>query len=52
MNYDDALARIEAIVKELEQAQALSPEQYKQRADEARQLLDYCEQQLITPPTA
>lgn len=46
MTYDEAIARVEAIVKELEQTEALSMEMYKQKADEAKELLDFCMKQL------
>lgn len=46
MTYDEAIGRVEAIVKDLEQADALSMEVYKQKAQEAKELLDFCEKQL------
>lgn len=46
MTYDEAIARVEAIVKGLEQTEALSMEMYKQKADEAKELLDFCMKQL------
>lgn len=46
MTYDEAIARVESIVKELEQTEALSMEVYKQKADEAKELLDFCMKQL------
>ncbi len=46
MTYDEALARVEAIVKELEQSEALSMDVYKKKAQEAKDLLDFCEKQL------
>ena len=46
MTYDESLARIETIVRELEQAEALSMETYREKAAEAKRLLDACEQQL------
>ena len=42
MTYDEALAKVEAIVKELEQTEALSMEVYKTKAKEAKDLLDFC----------
>lgn len=47
MNYDETLQKAEQIVKELEQAQALSLETYKQKSTEVKRLLDLCERQLI-----
>ncbi|MBQ7530573.1 MAG: exodeoxyribonuclease VII small subunit [Paludibacteraceae bacterium] len=46
LTYDKAIARVQAIVQELEQTEALSVSEYKQKAKEAKQLLDYCEAQL------
>ena len=46
MTYDEALAKVEAIVKELEQTEALSMEVYKTKANEAKDLLDFCMKQL------
>ena len=46
MTYDEAIKKVEAIVQELEQAQALSVTEYKAKAGEAKQLLDFCEAQI------
>ena len=46
MNYDQAIKRVQEIVSELEQTQALSVAVYKQKAQEAQQLLTFCEAQL------
>lgn len=46
MNYDENIQKAEAIVKELEQAEALSMEVYKQKAAQVKELLDQCEHQL------
>lgn len=46
MTYDEALKRVEEIVIELEQAKALSMDEYKIKATEAKRLLDFCEQQI------
>lgn len=46
MTYDQAIKRIETIVRELEQTEALSVTSYKQKAEEAKQLLTFCESQL------
>ena len=48
MNYDETIQKAEAIVKDLEQADALSMEDYKAKATKAKQLLDLCEKQLTT----
>ena len=46
MTYDEAIAQVETIVKDLEQSEALSMDTYKQKAQKAKSLLDFCEQQL------
>ena len=42
LTYDQAMERVEAIVQQLEQSEAISLSEYKQLADEARQLLAFC----------
>ena len=42
LTYDQAMARVETIVQQLEQSEAISLSEYKQLADEARQLLVFC----------
>ena len=42
LTYDQAMARVEVIVQQLEQSEAISLSEYKQLADEARQLLAFC----------
>jgi len=44
--YDENIQKAENIVKELEQAQALSMEEYKQKSSEVKRLLDACDKQL------
>lgn len=46
MTYDEAIKRIEQIVSELEQTEALSMDAYQTKAKEAKELLTYCQQQL------
>lgn len=46
LTYDQAIKRVEQIVSELEQTEALSITVYKQKAEEAKQLLNFCESQL------
>lgn len=46
MNYDEAIKRIEQIVSELEQSEALSMEEYQSKAKEAKDLLSFCQKQL------
>lgn len=43
MTYDEAMKRVEALVQELEQAEALSMDVYQKKTQEAKELLDYCE---------
>ncbi len=44
--YDQTIKRIEQIVEELEQSEALSMVVYQAKATEAKELLTYCQQQL------
>lgn len=46
-SYDEALARVEQIVRDLEQAEAISVAEYKLRAAEAKRLLDLCEAEIV-----
>lgn len=46
MSYDEAIKRIEQIVNELEQSEALSMEVYQAKAKEAKDLLCSCQKQL------
>ena len=46
MNYDEAIKRIEQIVSELDQSEALSMEMYQAKAKEAKELLIFCQKQL------
>ena len=45
-SYDQAIQRLEQIVAELEQSEALSMEAYQAKANEAKRLLTFCQQQL------
>ena len=45
-SYDQAIQRLEQIVADLEQSEALSMETYQAKANEAKQLLTFCQQQL------
>ena len=47
MTYDEAIKRIEQIVLELEQSEALSMDAYQAKAKEAKDLLIFCQTQLI-----
>ncbi len=46
MTYDEAIKRIEQIVGELEQSEALSMDVYQAKAKEAKDLLLFCQKQL------
>ena len=46
MTYDEAIKRIEQIVLELEQSEALSMDAYQAKAKEAKELLTFCQTQL------
>ena len=46
MSYDEAIKRIEQIVNELEQSEALSMDAYQMKAKEAKELLSFCQKQL------
>lgn len=46
MTYDEAIKRLETIVQELEDAQALSMDVYAAKATEAKQLIAFCQKQL------
>lgn len=46
MTYDEAIKRIEQIVCELEQSDALSMDSYQTKAKEAKELLVFCQKQL------
>lgn len=48
MTYDEALEKLSAIVGSLETEQALSMEEYKEKAKEAQQLINFCREQLTT----
>lgn len=46
LSYDEAMARVETIVKQLEQSETLSMEEYRTLAVEAKDLLALCRRQL------
>ncbi len=46
MTYDEALNRLQTIVSSLESNEAISIDEYKKKALEAKQLLDFCRKQL------
>ena len=46
LSYDQAMSRVEAIVQQLEQSEALSLKDYRVLAEEARGLLAFCRKEL------
>ncbi len=48
MTYDEALKQLEEIITSLEQEEALSMEAYKEKAQQAKQLIEFCQKQLHT----
>lgn len=48
MTYDEALQRLQEIVSSLETDEAISIEEYKKRAQEAKELLNFCRKQLTS----
>ena len=48
LTYDQAMARVETVVQQLEQSEGISLREYKQLADEARQLLAFCRNEVET----
>lgn len=51
LTYDDAVRRLEEIVASLEEGQALSMEEFRHSAEEAKSLLDFCQAQLTSLET-
>lgn len=47
MSYDEAIQRAEEIIAQLEQAEALSMDEYKRLAAEATALLKECKAQIL-----
>ena len=43
LTYDEAVARVEQLTKELSNLGAMSMEEYKQKAREAQDLIAYCQ---------
>ena len=46
LSYDQAMSRVEAIVQQLEQSEALSLHDYRLLAEEARGLLAFCRNEI------
>ncbi|MBQ7632234.1 MAG: exodeoxyribonuclease VII small subunit [Paludibacteraceae bacterium] len=51
MGYDEKIKRAEAIIAQLEQAEAISMDQYKRLAAEATALLNQCKDEIKTMAT-
>ena len=47
MSYDEAIKRIEQLVAELEQTKAISMDAYLAKAKEAKELIVFCQNELI-----
>lgn len=45
-NYDETIKKAEAIIAQLEQAEALSMDEYKRQASEATALLKQCKDEI------
>lgn len=48
MTYDEKIKKAEAIIAQLEQAEAISMEEYKRLANEATALLKACKEELYS----
>ena len=48
MTYDKAIEQLETLIQEMEDAEMLSIEAYKNKAKEAKKLLDFCKKELVT----
>ncbi len=46
MTYDEAIKRLEEIVRSMEQDEALSMDEYKKKAKEAKELIAFCQKEL------
>ena len=46
MNFDESIGRAETIIAQLEQAQAISMDEYKRLANEATALLKQCKAEI------
>ena len=46
MTYDEAIKRLEEIVQQMETDEALSMDDYRQKAKEAKKLIQFCRKQL------
>ncbi len=48
MTYDEAIQKLNTIISTMETDEALSIEEYKAKAKEAKELIDFCQKQLMT----
>jgi len=48
MSYDEALQRINTLLAELETGEAIPMDEYKTKAKEVKQLLDFCRSKLTS----
>lgn len=48
LSYDEAIKRAEDIIAQLEQSEAMSMEEYKQKAAEVTALLKLCHSELLS----
>ncbi len=48
MTYDEAIQKLDAIIATMETDEALSMEEYKAKAKEAKELIDFCQKQLLS----
>lgn len=46
MTYNEAIKRLEQIVQLMENSEAMSIDEYRRSAAEAKQLIDFCQKQL------
>lgn len=46
MTYDEAIKKLEELVQSMEEGEALTIDEYKQKAKEAKELIQFCQQQL------
>ncbi len=48
MTYDEAIQKLDTIIATMETDEALSMEEYKAKAKEAKELIDFCQKQLLS----
>lgn len=47
LTYDAAMARVEEIIRQLENSEAIGLQEYKKLSQEAQQLLSFCRAEII-----